>query len=193
MQNKFLKSIHFTVLSFPEAAAKPAPRLPFSSHPLSQGAQVGSSSCPCPPSSSCLPGLRADLADLCFWEVANFRHQCPDHTQESIFLLLNNTAEVSQGRGFINSPPKIPAVTANWGLACSSLLGVADLQRKEQPATAPYPLSSVSQAHTLKTCVSSQEQTLMSRVRFNGFWRTSKATMLGVFGWFFFWTLDWNV
>lgn len=113
MQNKFLKSIHFTVLSFPEAAAKPAPRLPFSSHPLSQGAQVGSSSCPCPPSSSCLPGLRADLADLCFWEVANFRHQCPDHTQESIFLLLNNTAEVSQGRGFINSPPKIPAVTAN--------------------------------------------------------------------------------
>lgn len=67
-----------------------------------------------------------------------------------------------------SSSPKIPAIAANWGLCCSSLLGVPELQRKEKPAAAPRPLSSVTQAHTRQTCFSSRKQTLMSHFRFHG-------------------------
>lgn len=85
MQNKFLRSIHFTVLSFAVTVAGPVPSLPSVSHCLPQGLGLGASPALVLPAGLCLPGLPADLIGLCFWQVGNFRHQCPDHIQEGIF------------------------------------------------------------------------------------------------------------
>lgn len=94
VQNKFLRSIHFTVFGFAEAVADPEPRSPSSSQPSPGGPSWGAPPAPVLPAAPCSPAVQADLAGLCFWEGGNFRHQCPDRVQGTI-LLKYHKAEVS--------------------------------------------------------------------------------------------------
>lgn len=149
----------------------------------------GASPAPVLSAAPCSPGLQGHVAGLFFWEVDDFRHQCPDHMQESGFNAEQYCQSITRQRFHPQFSSETPAVTANWGLSCSSLLGVPGLQRKEQPATAPY----LWALHTHQKGVLALGSKLCFRFHRGVILKDFQDSRVGGSLVGFFWTLDWNV